>query len=107
MKKSELINSINSIIINGNKICKENKGMVDNSVLKRLKKAKSALLLENMDAIEYRDLFVIDGENENKSYKELRNIQGATIRTIQGIRSLCICLYNKNNNYKGEYIRIN
>ena len=107
MEKVELIKRINAVIKNGYRISKDNKGMVHDSSLKRLKEAKAALLLGELDAITYRDLFVIDGENEAKSYEELRSIQGASFNTIKGIRSLCICLYNENNNYKGEYIQIN
>jgi hypothetical protein len=107
MEKIELIKSINAVIKNGNRISKYNKGMVHDSSLKRLKKAKSALLFGELDAITYRDIFIIDGENEAKSYEELRSIQGASFKTIKCIRSLCICLYNENNNYKGENVRIN
>lgn len=107
MKKSELINSINAIIINGNKICKESKGMVSDGVLKRLEKAKVALKLKKLDAIEYRDLFSIYGENEYKSYKDLRESKGSSLDIIKDIRPLSVCVYNADNNYKGEYIRIN
>ena len=107
MERSGLIKNINAVIKNGNRICRENKGMVHDSSLKRLKEARAALLSGEMDAIEYRDLFVIDGENEAKSYEELRSIQGASFKTIKGIRQLCVCFYNKANDYRGEYICIN
>ena len=107
MKRSKLIKNISAVIKNGNRICMENKGMVHNSSLERLKEAKAVLSSGEIDAIEYRDLFVIDGENEFKSYQELRRVQGASFKTIKCIRQLCICLYNKANDYRGEYIHIN
>jgi len=107
MEKVELIKRINAVIKNGERISKDNKGMVHDSSLKRLKEAKAALLFGELDAITYRDLFVIDGENEAKSYEELRSIQGASFKTIKGIRSLFICVYNEENNYHGKYIPIN
>jgi len=107
MEKVELIKSINAIIKKGNKICKEQKGSIHDGGFKRLKKAKAALLSGVFDAITYRDLFIIKGENEAKSYEELRRLQGASFKTIKSIMPLFICVYNEENNYRGKYIPIN
>lgn len=107
MEKIELIKSINAVIKNGNRISKDNKGMVHDHSLKRLKEAKSALLLGEIDAITYRDLFVIEGDDDTLSYEKLRRLQGSSYETIKGVRDLYICVFNIKNNYKGEYILIN
>jgi len=107
MEKNDLISLIGEIIRRGDAILLNNIGITDTLALNRLRAAKRMLLSDSLDAIEFRDVFKIENEGKGKSFSELRWIQGASCNTIKGVRKLCICLYNKDNNYKGEYIPIN
>ena len=107
MDIKELFERLTIVIKNGNRIVRETEGEKQAYELERMKEANVALMFGRLDAIDFRDIFVIENEDKAKSYNELRELQGSDFNTIKGIRKLHVCVFNKQNDFKGTYIPIN
>lgn len=107
MKSHKLKKEISILI----KIATEKLNLYKNNIIQsyeidRLLLLKSAIKKHKFDAIEFRDILEID-LFDCKSYAELRQKKIDNYKLIKGFNNLSICIFNKENNFKGEYIYLN
>ena len=105
MKKEELLRELNKVFIEVKKIVIENEG-ASAHLYTRLLHLKYDINHDKFDAINFADVLSIDLMG-CKSYKELRDKTADSYQIVRGFHNLSIAVFNRDNEFRGEYIMVN